>query len=149
MVERFRGVMDWFNRELKQIDPNLELVFAPPTAKTVGLKPGRWHVLKHVPGGPPNLKVIEGPDGEYVDPDSGLFDMLARSDLWNDRAVADQRRRAEAAQRAKERQEEREREALRAEAVERWAAVSRAQVSMNRSVPWSQNHAGRRGARRR
>jgi hypothetical protein len=148
MVERFRSVMGWFNRELREIDPDLELIFAPPNAKVAGLLPGRWHVMKHIPGSHPALLPYVGPGGEYLDPDSGIFEMLRAADLWNDRVTSDQRRRAELAESASRRQQEREAEARRDELRERWQAANRTFVSMSRDTPWSQNSSGRRGARR-
>lgn len=144
MVDRFRSVMDWFNRELREIDVNLELIFAPPTVKVVGLMPGRWHIMRHMPGGPPTLIPYVGPNDEYLDPDSGIFEMLRRSDMWDERAAGDQRRRVEASAAAASRQKAREAEARREEIKERMAAATRVQVSMNRDVAWTQNHAGSR-----
>jgi hypothetical protein len=147
MVDRFKGFMDQYNRMLKEIDPHLELIFAKPNARAPGLVPGRYHVMRHIPGGPPTLLPVTGPNGEFVEPDSGVFEALARSDLWNDRQTQDQRRNREAAERARDRQRAHEAQERQSELAERWAAVSRAQVSMNRSAPWSQNTSGRRGAR--
>jgi hypothetical protein len=76
-----------------------------------------------------------------------VFDALAEADLWNERANRDRARIKREAEEAKRRREEQERRDRDAEVLERWKAVSRAQVSMNRDVPWSQNHAGRRGVR--
>jgi hypothetical protein len=146
MVERFRGILKHYTRELKAIDPYLELIFAPPNAEAPGLVPGRYHVMRHNPGAPPSLIPIQGPNGEFSEPTSQVFEQLKSTDLWNTAVGHERRRREEAAERASVRAKERE-QAERAEEVkDRWNAATRTFVSMDRSKPWSQNAAGRRGA---
>jgi hypothetical protein len=79
-----KGKLDYWNRELKRIDPYLELVKANDNASMPGLKPGYFHVLRHNPGAPPSVIVHEGPNGEFREPDSGLFEELKRKDMWRD-----------------------------------------------------------------
>ena len=149
MVERFRGILDHFNRELKQIDPYLELIFAPPTAQAVGLKPGRYHLLRHNPGAPPSLIVIEDYAGNFVEPTSQIFERLRETDLWNNAVGHERRKREEAAERAQQRQKAREDEERREEIRDRLNAAFRTSVSMNNSNPWSQNARGARGRKAR
>lgn len=139
-------VMADFNRDLKRIDPYLELARAQDTIRTgTALKPGYWHIIRHNPGAPPSVMPIEGPDGEYVEPSSAVFEMLKRNDLQNPATGRRRRERERELEAAKARREARETEEMNAEVLERVLAVSRAQVSMSGS--WSQNHAGRRGRR--
>lgn len=149
MVHRFRGVMNHLNPLLKEVDPHLELIFAPPNADAPGLVPGRYHVLRHNPGAPPSLMVVETPEGGFLEPTSRLVDEMRERDMWSAEAERDRKqaraRREYEAQKAKER----EAEERQAEIAERWAAVSRTFVSLDQSTPWSQNHAGRRGRGRR
>lgn len=149
MVDRFRGILSYWTRELKQKDPDLEMIFAPPTATAAGLIPGRYHVMKHIPGAPPALLPITGPDGEFVEPTSQIMEKLAENDLQNIQAVDARRRAMEAEERARERDRERDAELRREELVERWKAATQTRVSMNRDAPWSQNVAGRRAVQKK
>jgi hypothetical protein len=85
-----------------------------------------------------------GGDGGFVEPGSWVFDRLAESDMWSERVMRDRRRIKREAEEAKRRREEQERADFDRECLEHWKAVSRAQVSMSRDVPWTQNSAGRR-----
>lgn len=107
-VDRYRETFRHFNQKLKEIDPNLELVRASEDATAPGLKPGYWCVVRHVPGGQPLVIVHQGPNGEYREPDSGLFEELRRGDMWNDRARKDREKAERKARQAREREEERE-----------------------------------------
>ena len=148
MVERFAGILAYWTAELKKVDPYLEMIFAPPNANAVGLKPGRYHVMRHNPGAPPSLIPVETESGGFREPDSGVFEMLAKGDLWRDGAMDERRRLKERAEMARQRERELDDELRREEIVERWKAATQTRVSMNRSAPWSQNVAGRRGAKK-
>lgn len=149
MVDRMHSVISSFTADLKKMDPDMELIFAPPNAEADGLVPGRFHVMRRDRfGGPPLLIPIQGPNGEFVEPDSGLFEYLRKCDLWNGRARADRDRAKDEAVRAAERRREREREERHEELRERWRAATETSISMNRSSPWTQNASGRRGAKK-
>lgn len=140
-----KGVMDDFNKELKQIDPYLELALASEKVLAGNpLKPGYWHIIRHNPGAPPSVMTIEGPNGEYVEPTSEVFRMLKEdNDMWNPASMHRKRKREEELERAKERRKERERRDRQQEIQERWDAATRTQVSM---LPgWSQNVKGKTG----
>lgn len=150
---RRQGWMKEFDAELDRIVPGMVIVPcpdpAPLDAAAMGFAPGRWNLVwPGYNGGPANVLPLEDDDGGYREPGSWVFDMLARADMWNERAMRDQRRIKREAEEAKARRLERERAERDQEVLERYAAVSRTQVSMNRSAPWSQNSAGRRGAKR-
>jgi hypothetical protein len=129
---------------------------APVDLVAQGARPGFWHLIwPSYHGGPLNVQPLTvedgrprvGGDGERAEPGSWLFDWLARADMWNERAQREQRRIAERARESADRRLEAERRAFDEECLERYKAVSQASVSMNTDVPWSQNVAGRRGAR--
>lgn len=143
------GICGDFTRELKRIDPGLELVWWPETADAPGFIPGRYHVIWHNPDGLGSVEPVTDDVGDYREPDSSLFDLVRRSDMWDDRVVADRRRIREGARAAKEKMEREEREQIVQEGLERWKAATRTQVSMNRDTPWSQNASGKRGSHSR
>lgn len=142
-----RGMIDRWQRELKRVDERLHLVLAKPQAYGTPLKPGFWHIIRDNPGAPPSIMPIQTPDGGYLDPGAHMFDMLAKSDLWDPRIMqhvrAARRRADEAAERERNTARQERQEHLR----ELTNAATRTQVSMNRDTPWAQNHAGlqRRG----
>ena len=141
-----------FNRDLENVWPGMRLVWcpdpAPVEAVAMGARPGRWGILmpsKH--GGPSSVKPIIGPDGCFVDPSvnaSAIFDSLREQDWWNPEVRRERERVQEEARRAAEKRKQQEREDRDREVLERYLAVSRAQVSMNRDTPWTQNAQGRR-----
>lgn len=142
-----KGVMDDFNKELRAIDPYLELVLAREKVLAGSpLRPGYWHIIRHNPTAPPTVMTLEGEHGEYVEPNSEMFRKLSEdNDMWNPASMARRRKREEALEQAKERRKNREREARQEELLERYAAATRTQVSM---LPgWSQNVAGKKGRR--
>lgn len=146
-LTHYAAAMDDFNADLKQIDPYLELVKAKEQIEAgTPLKPGYWHVIRHNPGAPPSIMTIEGPDGEYIEPDSGVFRQLQEwCDLQNPAVNHRRRKREQDIQAAQERRRAREREEADDEVMQRYLAGTRTQVSM---VPgWSQNTAGKRGRR--
>lgn len=146
MMIAVESTMAHWNPELARIDPDLSLIRAKHGAQAPGLKPGFWHLMRSTPGAPINLIPLEGPGGEFREPGSWMFDMIRSSDLWDGRVTRDRERKLAAAEDAKRRARLAEREARQGEILERWQAASRAQVSMNRDTPWSQSHAGKRGA---
>ena len=150
MVERFSSVIEQFNRELYKFDPSLELVFIKPTASVANLPgavPGRYHVIRKMEDGHVSLIPIVGPSGEFAEPDSGLFKWLAEQDMWNDRSRRVREEMLSRAEASRLRQKEREEEERIAELKERYAAISRTQVSMNRDSAWGQNARGAKKAR--
>lgn len=140
LAAALRGQLDWWNRELKAIDENLEMVWFDDGVDIVGVVPNRYHVLRVSPDPtvPVNIIPITDDEGGFVEPNSAVFDRLRAGDMWNDRAVMDREKRRADAQAAAERQRERETEDRQAEILERWVAATRAQVSFG-DAPWSQN----------
>lgn len=148
-VSHLKGTLEHWNRELRQIDDRLEMAWFDENVSVPGVVPCRYHILRrNEPPAPMSIIPVVGPNDEYVEPDSGVFNMLLRQDMWSESAQADKRKRESLARAAADRERERDTEARRAEIVERIQAANRAFVSMNRDVPWSQNVSGRRGVRK-
>jgi hypothetical protein len=138
---------EW-DRELSRLDPLLEMVRANECF-VIGtpLVPGHYHVVRRNPGAPPSVFPVRGPDGEFTHPSGGLLEKLKTMDLQDTRVERMRERMQKSLDERQEREKQQAREERQEEALERWLAVSRAQVSMNADAPWSQNAAGRRGAR--
>jgi hypothetical protein len=149
-VSHLKGRLDYWNSELAQIDHRLEMVWFDESAAGIqGIVPCRYHVLrKNEPPTPWNVIPVQDSEGNYVEPDSGVFEMLLRDDMWSASAQRERDRARRLAEAAKARQRERETEDRQQEILERVKAARDTFISMNRSSPWSQNAAGRRGARR-
>lgn len=134
-----------FAVELKRIDPHLGLVWAGEKADFPGLKPCRWHVKRHNPGTVDSYWPIEGPDGGYMEPHSGVFEQLMRNDLWRgDPGRARYHRECENARR-RQRAKDREAEDRRVEFAERLKALASPGVSFARAGGWSYRAGARRG----
>ena len=137
-----------YTRLLQQVHPDLFMVKArDKITDDVPLRPGFYHVLKRNPDAP--LSVLEvHENGRYCEPDSRVFDRLAAGNLRERRVRDELDRRDRAEQDRITRDRARRDDDRRAHLREAVNAAVRAQVSMSRDRPWSQNVAGRRGARR-
>lgn len=65
---------------LKQIDPMLSLVKAQEKVENPNVRPGYWHVRRSNAPFPDTYLTIEGPNGEFVEPHSGVLDVLREQD---------------------------------------------------------------------
>jgi hypothetical protein len=149
---RWQWVQD-FNRDLERVWPGMRLVWcpdpAPVDAVAMGARPGRWGILRpSQTGGPGSVKPLLGENDEFVEPGGWVFDMLREQDWWNPEVRRERERVQREAKLAAERRKQVEREEADQEVLERYLAGTRAFVSMDRSRPWSQNVAGRRGAKK-
>lgn len=133
-LERVSGLLEHYNRELRQIDEHLSLVLAKPNTTVDGLRPGYYHIVRMRPGHFAYIKPLEGPNGEYREPDSSLFDLVAEDDLWNDRAQREQRRRARKALEARQRDRERESRDRAREIDERIHSIESTSILVPRSI---------------
>ena len=133
-LEHVAGKLEYYNQEVKKIDPHLRVVMAKPATTVEGLKPGYYHVVRLRPGHPAYIMPVEGPNGEWRDLDSGIFEQLAREDMWNDRALREQRQKARRAAAARDRQRERERQDRVAEINARLHSLDSTQILVPRSV---------------
>lgn len=132
------ATLDWWTGELQKIDPSLSMIKARDNANVPGMKPGYFHVLRT--GSPPTLFPIEGPAGEFTEPNSSVFDMLRRNDLWNTEAVRDRKRMQRQASEAAQKRRERERDVRVEELLERVKAARETSISMARTRrPWRQS----------
>lgn len=134
-----------FDRELKRIDSNLDMVWFGPQVPVGGV-PHRYHLRIRPPVGPKTLVAITGPQGEFVEPGSAIFAKLAEGDMWNGEAERFRKRSQLEAERAADRKRAREAEERQDELRDRYNAAFRTGVSM---MPgWTQNSAGRKRVKR-
>jgi hypothetical protein len=149
-----------FNAQLERIVHGMRLMWcpdpAPVDAVAQGASPARWNLVwPGYHGGPLSVQPLVlrdgvpciGGDGDFVEPGSWVFEQLERMDMWNERTMRERRRIREEAELAKRRRKEQERRDFDLECLEHYKATNRAFVSMSRDTPWSQNSAGRRGAK--
>jgi hypothetical protein len=132
---------------LQQIRPDMFMVKAHNTIwDNVPLRPGFYHILVRNQDAP--MTVITVTDGgAYAEPDSRVFTQLGLMDQ-SERRVRDRLRQQEQEERdaiEKDRLEGQERRLQVAREVV--LSATRAQVSMDRTIPWTQNSDGRRGGR--
>lgn len=132
---------------LQRLDPRLFMVKAHDRIEAgTPVVAGFYHLLARNDDAPLSVIPIHA-DGEYVEPNSRVFERLAAGDLSNPdvfRAVSNIERDAiKAADRERELNNEQRQYEVRA-AVN---AATRASVSMNRDYPWAQDQAGRRAIR--
>lgn len=128
--------MEEWNKEVRRIDPYLEIVWAPANASEIGgIKPNRYCLLRHNPTAPPTVRPLEI-DGEYADLGSWVFDVIRSSDLWRDEVVRDRKRNEQQLERQKERREAREREERQEEIGERLHAFDPGVSFANQGKGW-------------
>lgn len=130
--------------KLQHVSPDLFMVRAHDKVEIgVPLRPGFYHILVRNRDAP--LSVMEvHENGRYAEPDSRIFDVLAKGNL-RERRVRDRIAERDAAEREqieKEREDSKQRRLEVAREVV--LSATRAQVSMDRSIPWTQNSQGRR-----
>lgn len=151
-----------FDAQLERIVHGMRLAFCPDPAPVdaigQGASPGRWHLVwPGYSGGPLTIQPLVinaatgeasiGGDGGFVEPGSWVFDRLAATDMWNERAMRDRRRIQEEAEQARRRRREIEAADFDRDCLEHYKAVTRTQISMNTGTPWAQNAAGARRTR--
>lgn len=130
-----RGTLDHFTRELRKIDPRLKMVKAHDRVRPGSpLKPGYYHVLLESPGHPTTIMPVEYDNGAYREPDSAVFEMVERNDLWNDRAQRANRERRRKLKEAAERQRARESRERVDHFNERWASANRTSILVTKNV---------------
>ena len=122
---------------LKDLDPRLELVWVNEHAQAPGLLPARWHIRRRNDETLDSYIPLTGPNGEYVEPNSGHVEMMRRNDLWGRNVREELERQREAKRR---RQEKREAE-MRAENVDVLATHIKSRlnpgVSFSNARPWT------------
>lgn len=131
-------ILEHFTRELQKIDPYLHLLKAKEDATQPGLRPGYFHVVRNPPDAPAMVEVLEGPNGEFVEPGSNVFDLVERSDMWSARAMRLRQKKELDAVRSKERDRERERDERVEELYERWKRLNSTQIVVG-GTPWARS----------
>jgi hypothetical protein len=109
-VEANLAEAQYWNRELRKIDPGLSIVFGRESADDPWVSPGRWMIQKEVPGQEPLLIPWEHPDGSFRPLSSAVLDFIQEADMWNERNRKERRERQERLREAKRRQVAREAE---------------------------------------
>lgn len=132
---------------LRRIDPRLRLVRARERIEPgTPLVPGYYHLLRFNEHAPISVFTLHD-NGAFAEPNSRVFERLAAGDLHDPRVMRELRDAPEQARREAERERNRERVARREELRDRVNAATRAQVSMDDTLPWTQNSQGRRESR--
>jgi hypothetical protein len=126
--------LDHFNRELYKIDHYLKVMLAKPHTTVEGLKPGYYHLIRMRPGHLAYIKPVEGPNGEWRDLDSSIFDLVAMDDLWNDRTQRELRQRQRRADEARKRQRDREAMDRAREFDERWKHANNVSIRVPKAI---------------
>ena len=145
MMHTVGGILDHWNPELQKIDRNLRLMQASEKAVCAGVKPGYYHLVRlrdSAEGTFMWVQPLQGPQGQFIEPNSVMLDALRMCDLQNERAVAERRHRAEAEAASIERAAAAMAQARVEEGVERHKAATRTQIRMNPGEGWAQNSAG-------
>jgi hypothetical protein len=98
-AEQVRQVYTEYGRqwteEIKRIDPTLEVVRAKDNATDPDLIPGRWYILKHIPGSVDAYIELPKPPGTW------LYGWLSANDMWNPRVHRSKKEAAEKLRAAK------------------------------------------------
>jgi hypothetical protein len=132
---------------LQRIDQRLFMVRANDRVEAgVPVVPGYYHLLANNEGAPMSVIPIHR-EGAYIEPNSRVYERLAAGDMSNPDVFDEMIGRERKAEAEAERQKAREREQRRDEIKDRVNAATRATVSMDTSLPWTQSSNGRRGAR--
>lgn len=128
---------------VRELDSELHLVYWDSQRLDLPLHRHYWYVVRDNGDAPASFLAVHA-DGQPCEPNSRLLDTLRQSNLHN-RAVFERNLRAQrdeelAIQRDEDRADAERREHLR----ELVNASMRAQVSMSRDAPWTQNQSGRK-----
>lgn len=106
-----KGALMWFDRQLKDIDPLLDLVKATGNAQAPGMRPGFWHVRRRNPAPAIDTYIpITTPDGEFCEPSTWWLEDFRRDDAWNNGGWAEMQRRWDRRALSQQREKDRHRE---------------------------------------
>jgi hypothetical protein len=148
-LEHARHVRE-FTRLLKDIDPRLELVFInrPPGVEVdppAGMVWDRYHVqIKEPTRDIPDFIPITGPNGEFMEPHSGVFEQLKEQWLGDEAGRERFRARRLEQARQKEKAAEESRRELREDIQDRLRSLFDTSVHFG-GRGWTAQTAGRRG----
>lgn len=152
LINRTLEEIPYWNRELKQIDERLELVWIDERApRRPGMIPARWAVRRDNSdrGAPDSYMSIIDRDGSYRPMGSDIIEEIKSRDTWNSSVahqifVENERRK----EREAERDRERFHEGMRDELAINLKAKIAPSTLVNTSVPWTNTAKGRRGRSR-
>lgn len=146
-VDTADPVAQRFTALLRRIDPLLRMVRAKERIEPgTPLVPGYYHVLRFNEHAPISVFTLHD-NGAFAEPNSRVFDRLAAGDLHDPRVMRALKDVPRQAALEAERERNRERVVRRDELRDRVNAAVRTQISMDTSVPWTQNAQGRRESR--
>lgn len=128
---------------LRGIDPMLGLVRATENPENPALRGGFWHVRRCNAPFPDTYLVIEGDNGEFIEPHSGVLDQLRRRDLRRQGWFEDFRAERDREARERERQKARTAADRQEEIADRIKAYDNPGVSMGGK--WTYRAAARKG----
>lgn len=127
-----RGALEWFDRQLRDIDPLLCLVKAKDHAQAPGMRPGFWHVCRRNPAPAIDSYIpITTPDGEFCEPSTWWLEEFRRDDAWNNGGWEAMAKRWADRDAARQRDKERQREGRIDELAGRIKAKSSPGVSFS------------------
>lgn len=133
---------EW-TRKLQHLSRDFFMVKANDTVEMgVPLRAGFFHLLIIPPDAPPLLTPLTN-GTEYAEPGDWIFDVLSRGNL-RERRVRDALERADQdAHAANEKERQTAKQNRMQHAREIVDSATRAQVSLDRTIPWTQNSDGR------
>lgn len=138
------GILDHWNRELRDLDPFLCLAQARILARVTGVLPGFYHLVRKRDPATATFMMLTPLQvgGKFAEPSEAMLRGLRAADLQNPRAVADRLERDRLAARADANSEKRDDEDRVEEMIGRYDAITRTQVNMSTDIPWAQNQKG-------
>jgi hypothetical protein len=133
-----------FTDKLQSISPDMFMVKAHNTIfDAVPLRPGFYHILVRNQDAPMSVITITD-GGDYAEPDSRIFTQLGLMNMRESRVQHRLLERDREEQKAVEKENEDSKQRRLEIAREVVNSATRAQVSMDRTIPWTQNSQGRR-----
>jgi hypothetical protein len=139
-AREYTAKLQLFNRDLFMVRAHDKVELGVP------LRPGFYHMIERIPDAPANVVPLTNGDA-YAEPGDWIFAALARGNL-RERRVRDTLKEQEKAVQDAVVKEQRTRDEDRREKLrEIVLSATRAQVSMDRSIPWTQSSDGRRGGK--
>ena len=125
----------YWNRQLKAIDPYVQIIRANEDATHPSLRPGYYHILRDAPDGMPSVIVHEDErTGNALPLDSSILDTLRKADMWSSVNQKERRRRIDEAEAARKRERQREEDDRRQELYERLRQKTSITASIPRSI---------------
>lgn len=135
----------WFDAQLKEIDPYLELVKASENVVDRDLIPGYWHIRRLNPMGLDTYLPITGPAGEFMEPHSGVLEQLRGGDLQRPGAWERLLAKHDEEERQRQKRIADQRADFKEEFALRYKAKANPGVSFSTAKPWTYRAGARKG----